>query len=128
MEFVCLSFGSNFNDRKKNVEEALREIGKSLSDFTVSGIYETPEVHGLGSSYFNAVATGYSSTMYEQFNSMLKEYELSCGRDSEARKRGEVVIDVDIVIWGDRVIRPKDFSREFFQIGYRQIESVRVDG
>lgn len=50
-----------------------------------------------------------------------KEYELLNGRDGEARKNNRVPIDIDIVMAGETILRETDFSRGFFQQGYRQI-------
>ena len=121
MEEVYLSFGSNFGDKKGNVERALDWIETLLHDVRKSKVYETPEVHGFGSSYYNAVVRGYSEMGYEDLNSLLKKYESTSGRTPEARFRKEVPIDIDIVVWHGEVKRPIDFSREFFRIGYDEI-------
>ncbi|MBD5328863.1 MAG: hypothetical protein HDS03_03070 [Bacteroides sp.] len=125
MSEVFLSFGSNYGDKKGNVEAALRWIGSLLDDMQSSDVYETPEVHGYGASYFNAVACGKTGLELEEFNRRLKVYERDCGRTDEARIRKEVPIDIDIVIWDGEIIRPVDFSREFFRIGYEDIRKPR---
>lgn len=125
MSEVFLSFGSNYGDKKGNVEAALRWIGSLLDDMQSSDVYETPEVHGYGASYFNAVACGKTGLELEEFNRRLKVYERNCGRTDEARIRKEVPIDIDIVIWDGEIIRPVDFSREFFRIGYEDIRKPR---
>lgn len=123
MTDVCLSFGSNHGNRKENVEKALEEISRYFKCFHASSIYETPEIHGRGESYYNAVATGLTELDYSSLNSFLKSYEISQGRDERARKKGEVVIDIDIVLWENEIMRPNDFEREFFQIGFRSIRT-----
>ncbi len=122
MKGVYLSLGSNFGDRKENVERALFHIEEVLKDFKRSDIYETKAVHGYGPAYFNAVVFGYTEWDYERFNSFLKGYERGCGRTPDAKTRNEVVIDIDIVVWNGEIVRPTDFSREFFQIGYKKIK------
>lgn len=103
----------------------MRWIGSLLDDMQSSDVYETPEVHGYGASYFNAVASGKTGLELEEFNRRLKVYERDCGRTDEARIRKEVPIDIDIVIWDGEIIRPVDFSREFFRIGYEDIRKPR---
>lgn len=121
MKEVCLSLGSNHGNRRQNVEEALEWIKGFLIESRCSTVYETKAVHGFGPAYFNAVVCGYSSCEYDCFNRKLKEYEIKCGRTREARTRNEVIIDLDVVIWNKEIIRPIDFSRDFFQIGYKEI-------
>lgn len=120
---VVLSFGSNCGDRSKNVEKALDWIKGISSGAVCSIIYETPEIHGIGAPYMNAVCRCHISYSLTQFLAITKEYETVNGRDSECRIRGEVPIDIDVVIWNDKIIRPKDYSCSFFQIGYKMIES-----
>lgn len=96
-----------------------------LYEMVSSSVYETPEIHGYGASYFNAVARGKTELDADSFNALLKEYEISRGRNEEARARKEVVIDIDMVVWNGEVRRPVDFSREFFRIGYEEINEPR---
>lgn len=118
---VILSFGSNFGDRKKNVADALKWFGTMASDCRFSSIYETPEVHGKGAAYMNAVALGTTSLDFGSLNKLAKTFELNNGRNDFHRSRGEVPIDIDVVMWDNETLRPKDFSCDFFQIGYREI-------
>lgn len=118
---VILSFGSNFGDRKKNVADALKWFGTMASDCRFSSIYETPEVHGNGAAYMNAVALGTTSLDLGSLNKLAKTFELNNGRDDFHRSRGEVPIDIDVVMWDNETLRPMDFSCDFFQIGYREI-------
>jgi len=123
MTEVWLSLGSNCGDRKKNVSDAMSWLPDALDSFACSDIYETPEIHGIGDPYYNAVIRGISSRGFYELNRLFKEYELSSGRDSASRERGDVPIDIDIVVWDKDIIRPKDFYHSFFQIGYMQIQS-----
>lgn len=118
---VWLSFGSNCGEREALISKAIKIIGESLKEVSFSDIYETPEIHGKGAPYLNAVMKGHTFKSFEIFNQELKEYEISEGRDSECRLRGLVPIDIDIVIWDSKVIRPKDFSASFFQLGYQNL-------
>lgn len=121
---AVLSLGSNCGDRETNVTNVLTELSGMFGDMRNSGIYETPEIHGKGAPYMNAVVECAVSLDFDRFNALVKEMELRNGRTAQARARGEVPIDIDVVIWDCSVIRPADFSREFFQIGYRRILSA----
>ena len=121
MREVCLSLGSNHGLRRRNVEDAMDWIRKILTECRSSSIYETKAFHGYGPAYFNAVMSGYSSLDHDSLNRMLKDYEIKCGRTVEARDRNEVIIDIDIVLWDKEIVRPTDYSREFFQKGYKEI-------
>lgn len=116
-----LSVGSNDGDRAQNVSKAIEWICDVFSDVKFSAVYETPEIHGKGTPYMNAVADASTRLCMDDVNALMKEYELNHGRNLHARAQGRVPIDIDIVIWDGDVIRPFDRSAEFFRIGYRQL-------
>lgn len=119
---VVLSLGSNHGDRKANVLSAV-EWAEAILDFCcVSSVYETEEIHGKGSPYYNCVIGGTVDVSYENLTESTKRYELDNGRDSRARNAGLVPIDIDIVVWDGEVIRPLDYSQNFFKKGYSEIE------
>lgn len=116
-----ISLGSNCGNRGEAVGRALEWLSGMMGSFVCSEIYETPACGHTGNPYINAVAAGFTCLSLQEFDSELKEYEIRNGRDLAARAQGLVPIDLDIVISGEDVLRPVDFSRSFFQIGYRAI-------
>lgn len=125
MNTFVISVGSNYAQKKEQVEKALLWLKGITEKFKASSIYETPEIHGYGPSYFNAVARGETEIDYGSLNRILKEYELRNGRTPESRVRKEVVIDLDIVVWEDEIIRAKDYRCFFFRKGYLEINQVK---
>lgn len=120
---VTLSFGSNSGKRVVNINNALKWFESVSIDCRFSSVYETPEIHGHGAPYMNAVASGFTGYDFDTLNRLAKVFEVKNGRDTTCRLQGIVPIDVDIVIWDKEIIRPKDFACEFFQIGYKEIVS-----
>lgn len=118
---VVLSFGSNCGDRIANIVNALEWFRSLAADCCLSSIYETPEIHGHGAPYMNAVASGYIVVDFDSFERQTKLYEVRNGRDTSSRLQGKVPIDIDIVMRDNEILRPLDFSCEFFQIGYKEL-------
>lgn len=117
---AVLSIGSNCGDKQGHVRECMDWL-MSHSEVNVSKcshIYETPELHGKGTPYCNAVVEITTGLTLEKLTELTKDYEILCGRDCDCRKQGLVPIDVDVVIWNGKIIRPKDFACEFFRIGF----------
>ena len=115
---AVFSVGSNCGDRFDHVEKGLKWLSDLLSDFRCSHIYATPDCHGSCREYMNAVVSGSTSLTPDELENLCKEYEISSGRDEAARKAGNVPVDIDLVVYDNRILRKKDFSREFFTIGY----------
>lgn len=121
MNKIVLCIGSNSEDRTNNVKLGLDIISTVLCNLQESRIYETPPVKGRGNSYANAVIKGDTLSGYEELVEFTKRQELIFGRDEQARLRGEVPIDIDIVIWNDVILRPRDFKQSFFKMGYNEL-------
>ena len=116
-----LSLGSNCAMRKRKIEEALQELESRFGEINYSDIYDTDSVSGDGSCYKNCVVECSLNEPYEVILRETKEMEARAGRDRESRRRGVVPLDIDVVIWDGEIVRPKDYSYEYFQQGYRKL-------
>lgn len=113
--------GSNCGDREHNVLRGLEFLSGILTGYRHSAVYATPDCLGGQREYMNAVAIGYACLAPEELESLCKELEVACGRDSSARLAGDVPLDIDLVLFGRQILRQNDFKREFFQKGFREL-------
>ena len=120
---LVIGLGANCGDRRSGVAEAIEWLRKRLSAVRASRIYETPPYGHAGTPYMNAVVIGIYTKIdsLDDFERECKRYEIECGRDEFARSQNLVPIDIDIVMVGKEILRPADFNRSFFQIGYKQL-------
>jgi 2-amino-4-hydroxy-6-hydroxymethyldihydropteridine diphosphokinase len=108
---ALLGLGSNLGDRKVNLDgaiAALRQMpGVNLRD--VSSYHETPAVGGpVGQAPFlNAVATAEPALEPHALLGVLLEIEDRFGRVRTVRW-GERTLDLDLLIFGDRVIETNE--------------------
>ena len=115
-----ISVGSNIETAYLNVSAAIDLLDGVLSDAVRSSIYSTPSVSlGDTSTYCNAVVAGYSSLSPEELTTVMKGIESEFGRESD-KSRG-VSLDLDVVVADAKVLRTRDFSRQYFRIGYQEI-------
>lgn len=121
MHEYIISLGSNWGDRFAAVELGIRRISAVSVIEAKSSLYETPEIHGKGSPYVNAILKVKSSLDLERLNATFKEIEKAAGRDANSRLSGDVPLDIDIVCRGPKILRPFDFNQTFFKIGFNQI-------
>lgn len=119
---VVIGIGSNTSNKIKNVEEALHWLTHYLNDITYSTIYTTEAYKKDGNDYANCIAQGYTTLDSNELSQLLKKYEVTHGRDSEARKQKIVPIDLDILIYSDTIIRAEELKRTYIQIGLTQLE------
>lgn len=118
---ITICIGSNCGDRLAAISSAITGCRHFLNECKVSDIYETPEIHGKGAPYLNAVLSGRCDKDFAEMQASFKQMEIDCGRDELCRQQGRVPLDIDIVIWNSDIVRPSDFAQSFFQLGYSQL-------
>lgn len=121
MNKAVLSIGSNSHDKHSQIANALKWLSFNLYNYSQSSIYSTPSTNGVGDDYLNIVVKGESVLDFYELNSLMKQYEKDSGRTPESKLKASIPIDIDIVIFNDIVIKPKDFNFDFFQIGYKEL-------
>lgn len=101
---VHLALGSNLGDRADNLSGARRSAAEFITDMRCSNIYETPPWGVLDQPYFlNQVIKGTTTLSPLRLLDRLKAIEQMMGREESVRF-GPRVIDLDILLYGARVI------------------------
>lgn len=107
MKTAYLCLGSNMGERISFIENAISSIDKiSRTEFVKSSkVYET-EPWGVTSenNYLNCVAEIKTGLSAENLLSEIKQLEKKLGR-TESRKWSDREIDIDILFYGNEIIR-----------------------
>jgi 2-amino-4-hydroxy-6-hydroxymethyldihydropteridine diphosphokinase len=106
-----IALGANLGDRSANLRAALVNLDctEGISVKAISGFLENPAVGGPSDSpaFLNAVAEVVTSLSAREFLARLLEIERSLGRERRD-KWGPRTIDLDILLYGDSIIREQD--------------------
>jgi 2-amino-4-hydroxy-6-hydroxymethyldihydropteridine diphosphokinase len=104
VETAYLSLGSNLGDRQENLRHAIDQLKNAGRQRAVSHIYETQPVDVPDQPWFLncilALDTDQSPRALLQF---ALQVEATMGR-TRIREKGARNIDIDIVLYGDRVV------------------------
>lgn len=101
---VYLALGANLGDRRANIAAALGQLAPDVRVELVSSLYETEPAYVLDQPRFlNAVARVRTALEPAALLARLKQIEAALGRAAGTRF-GPRVIDLDILLYGDRVI------------------------
>lgn len=123
MNTAVICIGSNIADKREHVRAALELLKVRFGEMAAaSEIYLCPSHNGIGSDYANCVVRMITDNSLDTSLDTLKEMERNAGRTAESKITGVMPLDIDIVIWNDRILRPYDFERYHFINGCRQIE------
>ncbi|MCI6894520.1 MAG: 2-amino-4-hydroxy-6-hydroxymethyldihydropteridine diphosphokinase [Bacteroidales bacterium] len=121
MNNVILSLGSNSHDSNEQMRRCIHWLQNTLQVTAKSTVYRTAATNGKDTDYTNAVVAVCTPMPIDQLNGLMKQYERECGRTPQSKSLGSIPIDIDVVIFNNQVIRPKDFAQPYFTIGYQQL-------
>ncbi|RJQ32696.1 MAG: 2-amino-4-hydroxy-6-hydroxymethyldihydropteridine diphosphokinase [Actinobacteria bacterium] len=101
---VYLSLGSNIGERKKSLEEAIKELKTKLGILAISSVYQSKPI-GLEDQpdFYNLVIKARTDLNPHQLLDYIQHIEVNLGRKREARW-GPRTIDIDILLYNNQVI------------------------
>lgn len=137
-ERVYFSLGSNIGDREANIREALSRMDDAFgrSWTALSDLVETVSWGFEGHDFINAAVMYELDSVPEEVLRVCKEIERQMGRcevyetdENGARVYHDRIIDIDILLYGDRRVdtevlqipHPLMYEREFVMRPLRQI-------
>ncbi len=128
---VYLSIGSNIEPKRKNIINAIKLIREIAEVNEVSSLYETEPWGTMKNqdNFYNIILKCETNFEPEIFIKFLKEIEKKIGR-VEGMKWGPREIDIDIILYEDRIINRSDLTiphKYFQERGFVVIPLYEVD-
>lgn len=111
---LVLGLGSN-HDAERNIAMAEKRLRSLFPAIVFSRTLRTAAV-GMPSGtpdYLNAIAVAYTSLPYPALRSVTKAIERHHGRTPELKRLGMVPLDIDIMQYDGRQLKPDDWYRDF---------------
>ena len=104
-----LGLGSNLGSRKQHLQQAVFELENSAANkvLKISSIYETEPVGYVAQPWFlNLVLEMHTNLNPYELLQFVKEIESKVGR-KETFKWGPRVVDIDILVYGNKIIKSR---------------------
>lgn len=115
MNTAIIGIGSNI-DAEKNIGKMLEILGSHVQIVQISTFLKTKPIGITNQSDFTngavKVSTEFDRTNLEV---LLKSIEDQMGRDRSAPKFGPRNIDLDLVVWNDKIVDNDYYTRDFLQ-------------
>ncbi len=120
MERACLSLGSNV-EPEANLRAAIAALRARFDGVRVSRVYRTRAVGFDGEDFLNAAAVVETDLGPQALDAWLHALEDAQGRDRGGPRYGNRTLDVDLVLYGERIVEgpghlrvPRDELRHAF--------------
>lgn len=103
MAIACLSLGSNV-EPETNLRSAIAALRARFGDVRVSPVYRTQAVGFDGGEFLNAAAVLDTDLEPQVLEAWLHALEDAHGRDRSAPRYGDRTLDIDLVLYDDRIV------------------------
>jgi 2-amino-4-hydroxy-6-hydroxymethyldihydropteridine diphosphokinase len=104
MPTAYISIGSNI-ERDKNIPSSIAALTQCFGTLKVSSIYESEPIGFTGAAFYNLVVSFESDWEVKAVGKKLRQIELEHGRTREAQKFSARTLDLDLILYGDLIIR-----------------------
>lgn len=122
MNVVIVGIGSNVN-AEKNISQMLEVLETKVEILKVSTLIQTKPIGITDQSDFTNGAVKIRTALNrESLNRMLKSIEDHMGRDRKSPRFGPRCIDLDIVVWNDKIVDKDYYTRDFLKASVEEIQ------
>lgn len=101
---ITISLGSN-TEQEQHIEEAIERLKTMFSDINFTQPQWTEPVGVVSDRYLNCLANFTTSLSLQQLVQQLKDIETAMGDKHENHEQGIVLIDLDVIKYGDREVK-----------------------
>lgn len=114
MKVLChICIGSNYH-RKENMQLAQKRLGELFPLICFAKECETQPLSLHNQSLFsNQVACFYTDMDKNAVVDHLKRIEAEAGRKPEDKARERISLDIDLLSYGDCILKPEDLKRDY---------------
>ncbi|WP_434503674.1 2-amino-4-hydroxy-6-hydroxymethyldihydropteridine diphosphokinase [Prevotella sp.] len=109
---LIIAFGSNF-EPQINIAKAKQQLSSAFETTEFSSEIWTDPINIKSEKFINCIAIAETSFDLNTVLSSLKDIEDLCGNTIEKRKCGKVIMDVDILKYGDTIMHNDDWKRPY---------------
>ena len=114
-KIVIIGLGSNINS-EYNIRKALEILKTKVRVLKISTLLQTKPIGLIDQPDFTNGAVKIETNLsHKKLNVLLKKIEDQMGRDRSEQKKGPRCIDLDIVVFDDKIVDEDYYARDFLQ-------------
>ncbi|NDW11950.1 2-amino-4-hydroxy-6-hydroxymethyldihydropteridine diphosphokinase [Bacteroides sp. 214] len=121
MHTCLICIGSNYN-RKENLALAAKWLREAFCKMTFGSVQETEPI-GIANSalFFNQLVEFRTQLDKDTVVSILKSMEIKAGRTPEDKAQGKVILDIDLLLFDDKVLKSEEMNRTYIIKGINEL-------
>ncbi len=129
MNRAVIGIGSNIQP-KENILKAISKIGQLHRIVRQSRFVETQPIGDQGQPYFLNGAISIETEMErDDLKDCLKKVDRELGRMQCVDRNEARTIDLDIVVWGEKIVDEDVYEREFLREAVREVfPMLKIEG
>lgn len=125
MNRALISLGANSPDKHRQLQQAIATIEHMATITARTPIYETPaEGSTAAAPYANALLRIVTPIPYEELRATFKHWEQEAGRTPQSKLQGIIPLDIDIVVWNDKLLKERDMHYDYMKLGMSLLEDT----
>ena len=118
---VIISLGSNTHPQE-NMEKAMNALRKILPSIVFTDALNTEPIGIESDAFLNCMAKATTEETLDSLNRQFKEVERNLGDNGHSTNI--VNIDIDILAFGDLLLRPSDWERPYIKALYELLTTL----
>ena len=117
---VVIALGSNIGQRAA-MDMALRQLGGIVAGGRSTGAVWTEPIGMQSDRFLNCLFAGTTTMGLAELTAVTKDIERRCGRTVAEAAAGLIRMDIDILEYGGRRLRPADWERTYIKQLFEEI-------
>lgn len=115
MNKAVICIGSN-EDKEANIASSRLLLSKIFSNIVYSETCITkPYGRNYENDFINQLGIIHTEQTKDEVSLILKSIEIEMGRTSLDKEEGIVIIDIDLIIWNDEILKPEEMARTYIK-------------
>lgn len=115
MNTAIIGLGSNINPAY-NIEKALEQLSREFNIVKKSAFIQTKPIgYTDQEDFINGSILIHTKLSYDELKQILKNMEITLGRTTSSIKHGPRTIDLDIIVYNNKVTDQDFYQRDFLK-------------
>lgn len=117
---IIVALGSN-TEATQHMQQAQDLLRSAFSDILFSQSMQTEPIGMVSEPFLNAVGVATTNQSQDQVVASLKQIEQVCGNSKTLREQRKILMDADLLQYGDLRLHPDDWNRAYIRLLLKEI-------